>query len=150
MEFPKAHTERSLPTGGRWRRPRESAAPGPLHGAGRGKRVSDRGPSAAWPRRFPTLPTGSQAPRVSTFGFPERIKNVTQHSPAAPAHRAAAGPATPELQASGPRHRRPRPRNTPVGGTTGSGLLAESSPQGTPNWRTLSGLPELPSTRILR
>lgn len=53
VEFPKKYTERSLPTGGRWRRPREPAAPGPLHGDARGKRVSDLGPSAAWARRFP-------------------------------------------------------------------------------------------------
>lgn len=94
--------------------------------------------------------TLAQAPRVSTFGFPERVKKVTQQSKAAP-NLTAAAPGPPHLscRASGHRHRRLRPRNKRVGRTTGSGPLGRKQSQCTPNWRTLSGLPELPSTRIL-
>lgn len=110
---------------------------------------------AALPQWFPkgagAQPfTPFQAPQVSTFGFPERLKKVTQRSTAAPNLTAVPpGPPHLSLSAAGHRHRRPRPRNKRVGKTPGSGPLGRRQSQCTPNRRTLSPLSEFPSTRIL-
>lgn len=60
-----------------------------------------------------TLPTLFQTPRDSTFGFPKRLKKVTQQLKSGPDLIAA--PPSPlhlSLKASGHRHRRLRPRNS--------------------------------------
>lgn len=117
-EFPEQHPERSLHSEGRWRRPRESAAPSQLQATAHGeRRLGPRNhkppglrgsPEGLAPKPF----TPAQAPRVSTFAFPERAKQVTQQPKAAP--NLSAGP-------PGPPHRSCKAELRPAV-TAGSGL----------------------------
>lgn len=91
-----------------------------------------------------------QAPRVSTFGFPKRLKKVTQQSKAAPILSAA--PPSPlhlSLKTSGHGHHKLRPRNQRrKDGRSPHNWKRPTWPMAVP--ATANGLPEFPLTLILR